>query len=80
MTFGLCLLPDGPGGERPRLHFEETIFLFHRFARAPRPIGYALNNLAWTARAVGDADGGRAALDEALDALPRHRGPPPARR
>ena len=33
VTFGLCLLHDGPQG-RPRLHLEETIFLFHRFARA----------------------------------------------
>ena len=54
VTFGLCLLHDGPQ-ERPRLHLEETIFPFHRFARA-QAIGYALNNLAWTARATGDID------------------------
>jgi tetratricopeptide (TPR) repeat protein len=47
------------------MHFEETIFLFHRFARA-QAIGYALNNLAWTARARGDAAAATAALDEAL--------------
>jgi predicted ATPase/DNA-binding SARP family transcriptional activator len=65
VTFGLCLLHDGPQG-RPRMHFEETIFLFHRFARA-QAIGYALNNLAWTARATGDATQATAALDEALE-------------
>jgi predicted ATPase/DNA-binding SARP family transcriptional activator len=65
VTFGLCLLHDGPHG-LPRMHFEETIFLFHRFARA-QAIGYALNNLAWTARATGDATQATAALDEALE-------------
>jgi len=65
VTFGLCLLHDGPQG-RPRMHFEETIFLFHRFARA-QAIGYALNNLAWTARAMGDATQATEALDEALE-------------
>ena len=64
VTFGLCPLPEGPGGE-VRLYFEETIFLFHRFRRA-QAAAYALNNVAWTARAVGDADGGRAALQDAL--------------
>ena len=57
VTFGLCLLHDGPQG-RPRMHFEETIFLFHRFARA-QAIGYALNNLAWTARARATPHGRR---------------------
>jgi predicted ATPase/DNA-binding SARP family transcriptional activator len=65
VTFGLCLLHDGPQGS-PRLHFEETIFLFHRFARR-QAIGYALNNLAWTARATGDTAQAIAALDEALE-------------
>ena len=41
-------LPDGPGG-RPRLHWEETLFLFRRFARG-QAIAYALNNLACRAR------------------------------
>jgi predicted ATPase/DNA-binding SARP family transcriptional activator len=65
MTFGLCLLHDGPG-RSPRLHLEETIFLFHRFARA-QAIGYALNNLAWSARATGDVPRATAALAEALE-------------
>jgi predicted ATPase/DNA-binding SARP family transcriptional activator len=65
MTFGLCLLHDGPG-RSPRLHLEETIFLFHRFARA-QAIGYALNNLAWSARATGDVARATAALAEALE-------------
>ena len=77
VTFGLCLLHDGPQG-RPRLHFEETIFLFHRFARA-QAIGYALNNLAWTARATGDAAQATAALDEALERFRAARGPRAAR-
>jgi predicted ATPase/DNA-binding SARP family transcriptional activator len=65
VTFGLCLLDDGPQG-RPRLHLDETIFAFHRFARA-QAIGYALNNLAWTARATGDIARATGALDEALE-------------
>jgi predicted ATPase/DNA-binding SARP family transcriptional activator len=65
VTFGLCLLDDGPQ-ERPRLHLEETIFAFHRFARA-QAIGYALNNLAWVTRAAGDIARATAALDEALE-------------
>ena len=64
-TFGLCLLDYGPQG-RPRLHLEETIFFFHRFARA-QAVGYALNNLAWTARATGDLPRATAALAEALE-------------
>jgi predicted ATPase/DNA-binding SARP family transcriptional activator len=65
VTFGLCGLEDGPDG-RPRLHLEETIFLFHRFARA-QAVGYALNNLAWAARAAGDLARATAALSEALE-------------
>jgi predicted ATPase/DNA-binding SARP family transcriptional activator len=65
VTFGLCQLNDGPQG-RPRLHLEETIFPFHRFARA-QAIGYALNNLAWTARATGDTEQATSALDDALE-------------
>ena len=65
VTFGLCLLRDGPQGG-PRLHLEETIFPFHRFARA-QAVGYALDDLAWTARATGDHARARAALAEALE-------------
>jgi tetratricopeptide (TPR) repeat protein len=65
VTFGLCLLHDGPQ-ERPRLHLEETIFAFHRFARA-QAVGYTLNNLAWTARATGDIARATGALNEAVE-------------
>jgi predicted ATPase/DNA-binding SARP family transcriptional activator len=64
VTFGLCPLPEGPGGT-VRLYFEETIFLFHRFRRA-QAAAYALNNLAWTVRAAGDTDGAEAPLEDAL--------------
>ena len=64
VTFGLCPLPEGPGGA-VRLYFEETIFLFHRFRRA-QAAAYALNNLAWTARAAGDAGSAAAPLEDAL--------------
>jgi predicted ATPase/DNA-binding SARP family transcriptional activator len=64
VTFGLCPLPEGPG-KTVRLYFEETIFLFHRFRRA-QAAAYALNNLAWTARAAGDTDGAEAPLEDAL--------------
>jgi predicted ATPase/DNA-binding SARP family transcriptional activator len=64
VTFGMCLLDVGPQ-RRPRMCWEETIFLFHRFARA-QAIAYALNNLAWVARAEGDLEQARAILDDAL--------------
>jgi predicted ATPase/DNA-binding SARP family transcriptional activator len=64
VTFGVCLLDEGPQ-RRPRLFWEETIFLFHRFARA-QAIAYALNNLAWVARADGDLEQAQATLDDAL--------------
>ena len=64
MNFALCLLRDGPESHQ-RLHLENTIFHFHRFARA-QPLGYALNNLAWTARATGDHARPTAALADAL--------------
>ena len=64
ITFGLCPLSDGAGG-RPRLHWDETLYLFHRFARG-QAIGYALNNLAWVMRAEGEPASARAALVEAL--------------
>jgi tetratricopeptide (TPR) repeat protein len=64
VTFGVCLLDEGPHG-RPRIVWEETIFLFHRFARA-QAIAYALNNLAWVVRADGDLEQAQATLDDAL--------------
>ena len=64
-TFGLCPLPDGPDA-RPRLHWDETLYLFHRFTRGPA-IGYALNNLAWVMRAEDAPAAARAALEEALE-------------
>jgi predicted ATPase/DNA-binding SARP family transcriptional activator len=64
VTFGVCLLDEGPQ-RRPRMFWEETVFLFHRFARA-QATAYALNNLAWVARAEGDREQARATLDEAL--------------
>jgi predicted ATPase/DNA-binding SARP family transcriptional activator len=64
VTFGMCLLDEGPD-RRPRLFWEETVFLFHRFARA-QAIAYALNNLAWGARADGDLELAQATLDDAL--------------
>ncbi len=64
VTFGVCLLDEGPD-RRPRMFWEETVFLFHRFARA-QATAYALNNLAWVARADGDLEQAQATLDEAL--------------
>jgi predicted ATPase/DNA-binding SARP family transcriptional activator len=64
VTFGMCLLDEGPD-RRPRMFWEETVFLFHRFARA-QAIAYALNNLAWVARADGDLEQAQATLDDAL--------------
>jgi predicted ATPase/DNA-binding SARP family transcriptional activator len=64
VTFGVCLLDEGPQ-RQPRMFWEETVFLFHRFARA-QAIAYALNNLAWVARADGDLEQAQATLDDAL--------------
>ena len=64
VTFGVCLLDEGPH-RRPRMFWEETVFLFHRFARS-QAIAYALNNLAWVARAEGDLEQAEATLDDAL--------------
>jgi predicted ATPase/DNA-binding SARP family transcriptional activator/tetratricopeptide (TPR) repeat protein len=64
VTFGMCLLDEGPD-RRPRMFWEETVFLFHRFARA-QAIAYALNNLAWVARADGDLEQAQATLDDAI--------------
>jgi tetratricopeptide (TPR) repeat protein len=51
------------------------VFLFHRFARA-QAIAYALNNLAWVARADGDLEQARATLDDALARFRRLRDRP----
>jgi predicted ATPase/DNA-binding SARP family transcriptional activator len=64
VTFGLCVLEEG-SRRRPRMFWEETVFLFHRFARS-QATAYALNNLAWVARADGDPERAQAILDEAL--------------
>jgi predicted ATPase/DNA-binding SARP family transcriptional activator len=64
VTFGMCLLDEGPH-RRPRMFWEETVFLFHRFARA-QATAYALNNLAWVARADGDLEQAQATLDDAI--------------
>jgi tetratricopeptide (TPR) repeat protein len=65
VTLGIWML-DESRGARPRVLWEETALMFHRFAQA-RAIGYVLGNVAWAARAMGDVDGARAVLDEALD-------------
>jgi len=64
VTFGMCLLDEG-AQRRPRMVWEETVFLFHRFTRAPAT-AYALNNLAWAARVDGDLPGAEAMLRDAL--------------
>jgi predicted ATPase/DNA-binding SARP family transcriptional activator len=64
VTLGIWMV-DQPAGTGPRMLWEETALMFHRFAQ-PRAIGYVLGNVAWAARANGDVDAARAALDEAL--------------
>ena len=64
VTFGLAILPEGPGG-RLRAFHEETILLFHRFGR-DHAVGYVLCNLALLARAEGRGDEARALLEDAL--------------
>ena len=64
VTFGFAILPEGPGG-RMRPVLEETIMLFHRFARAHAE-AYTLVNLAVLERSAGRRDVARAALDESL--------------
>ncbi len=64
VTLGIWVL-DEPEGAGPRVLWEETALIFHRFAQA-RAVGYVLGNVAWAARARGDVDAARAALDEAL--------------
>jgi tetratricopeptide (TPR) repeat protein len=65
VTFGMPPRPEGPDGA-VRLVWESTMFPFRRLD-ATQALGLALNNLAWTRRAVG-ADGvdPRDALEEAL--------------
>jgi tetratricopeptide (TPR) repeat protein len=60
----MCVLDEGTR-RRPRIVWEETVFLFHRFARS-QATAYALNNLAWVARADGDLERAQAILDDAL--------------
>ncbi len=68
-TIGLVIDRDANG--RVRLYFEDTILLFHEVgAEAAR--GYMLCDLALVARAQGDYDAARTALDRAL-ALHRER-------
>jgi predicted ATPase len=64
VSFGLCVLEEG-SRRRPRIFWEETVFLFHRFARA-QATAYALNNLAWVTRADGDLERAQAILGDAL--------------
>jgi predicted ATPase/DNA-binding SARP family transcriptional activator len=64
VTFGIGVRDEGPQ-RRPRIVWEETIFLFHRFTRA-QATAYALNNLAWAARADGDLEQAQATLEDAL--------------
>jgi predicted ATPase/DNA-binding SARP family transcriptional activator len=70
VNFGFVILPAGPSG-RLRAFFEDTIMLFHRFARGPAE-GYALCNLAVIARSDGQRDEARALLDEALARFRAH--------
>ncbi len=65
VTYGFVVLPEGRDAAlRPIL--EETIMLFHRFARDPA-IAYTLCNLAIIERSEGRADAARSALTEALE-------------
>jgi predicted ATPase len=75
VTYGFAVLPEGPGGAL-RPIWEETIMLFHRFAREPAR-AYTLCNLAVLERSEGNASAARAALDDALErfrALGDHAG------
>ncbi len=65
ITYGFAVLPEGPGGAL-RPIWEETIMLFHRFAREPAR-AYTLCNLAVLERSEGNAAAARAALDDALE-------------
>jgi predicted ATPase/DNA-binding SARP family transcriptional activator len=65
ITYGFPVLPEGRGGAL-RAILEETILLFHRFAREPA-IAYTLCNVAALERTEGRAAEARAALDDALE-------------
>jgi predicted ATPase/DNA-binding SARP family transcriptional activator len=65
VTYGFAVLPEGPDGAL-RPIWEETIMLFHRFAREPAR-AYTLCNLAVLERSQGNAGAARAALDDALE-------------
>jgi predicted ATPase/DNA-binding SARP family transcriptional activator len=65
VTFGFAVLPEGPNGAL-RPIWEETIMLFHRFAREPAR-AYTLCNLAVLERSQGNAGAARGALDDALE-------------
>jgi predicted ATPase/DNA-binding SARP family transcriptional activator len=65
VTFGFAVLPEGRDGAL-RAILEETIMLFHRFARE-QAIAYTLCNLATLERSEGHAAEARAALDEAVE-------------
>jgi predicted ATPase len=63
-TVGFPVLPEGPEG-RPRAIFEQTILMFHRFAR-DQAVAFTLANLAVIGRCQGRAAEARGQLDEAL--------------
>ncbi len=63
-TVGFPVLPEGPDG-RPRAIFEQTILMFHRFAR-DQAVAFTLANLAVIGRCQGRAAEARGQLDEAL--------------
>jgi predicted ATPase len=64
VTVGFPVLPEGRGG-RPRAIFEQTILMFHRFAR-DQAVAFTLANLAVLSRCEGRTAEARALLDEAL--------------
>jgi predicted ATPase/DNA-binding SARP family transcriptional activator len=65
VTIGFPVLPEGPSG-RPRPVFEQTILMFHRFAR-DQAVAFTLANLGVISRSQGRAAEARGLLDEALD-------------
>jgi predicted ATPase/DNA-binding SARP family transcriptional activator len=64
VTIGFPVLPEGPEG-RPRAVFEQTILMFHPFAR-DQATAFTLANLAVLGRAQGRAADAREQLDESL--------------
>ncbi len=65
VTVGFPVLPEGPSG-RPRAVFEQTILMFHRFAR-DQAVAFTLANLAVLSRSQGRATEARGRLEEALE-------------